>query len=121
MPHHHEIGLEAGDEQQQQHADLREVADERQQRYRIGPGRRREYRPREDVEERRTEDQAGENFSEDRWLVDARGERAGELGRRDDEREDEDNLERMGQRRTPMGTAMRVGSPFGPPTPGLLA
>jgi hypothetical protein len=92
VAHHDEIGLEARDEHQQQHADLREIAyevDERDSRRVRG---RREDGPREHVEHRGAEDQPDEDFTEDRRLMDAVRERAGQFGRCDDQRQQKDDL-----------------------------
>jgi len=97
VAHHHEVGFEARDEHQQQHPDLCEVAHEIEERDTRRIRRRGEDRPRQHVEHGGAEDQPDEDFTEDGRLVDAVGERTGGLGRRDDQRQKQDDLKRMGQ------------------------
>ena len=55
--------------------------------------------PSKDIEERRSEQDADEDLAEDRWLVDARGQRASQLGGGDDQHQQQNDLKRMRHRR----------------------
>jgi hypothetical protein len=59
-------------------------------RARLGRGKER---PPEHVQHRRPEDQAGENLTEDRRLPDPVRQRAGQLGRGNDERQNQQQLQ----------------------------
>jgi hypothetical protein len=50
-------------------------------------------RPPKYVQHRRTDDQAGENLTENRRLPDPVGQRAGKLGRGNDERQNQQQLQ----------------------------
>jgi hypothetical protein len=97
MAHHHQIGLEARDEHEEQDTNLREIANEIEQRRTGGFAWRRKHRPRKDVQQRRAEQKADENLAKHRRLMQPVGEGPGGLGRSDDQREEENNLKRMGQ------------------------
>src|SRR5207253_5508331 len=64
--------------------------------------RRREHRPPEDVEKGRPQDYADEDFSEHRWLMNASSQRSGQFGRCDNQREQQQNLQRVCQGRPPL-------------------
>ena len=98
MPQLNEVRLQAGHEHQEQHADVRHVLHQRQQAdVRSG---RDEKRPAEDVQERRPEQYADENLSEDGWLVKSRRQRARQLRGSHNEHQQQDDLERMRHRRS---------------------
>ena len=61
-----------------------------------GPGSGKE-RPPEHVQHRRPEDQAGKNLTEDRRLPDPVRQCPGQLGRGNDERQNQQQLQGMGQ------------------------
>jgi len=84
VAHHHQVGLEARDEHQEQDTDLREIADEIQERYARGSGWGRKHRPLQHVQQRRAEQESYEDFPEDRRLVQPAGERSSGFRRGDD-------------------------------------
>ena len=57
----------------------------------------RKDRPAEHVEQRRAEQEADENLAEHRRLVNPRRQRAGQLGRGDDQRQQQNDLQGMSQ------------------------
>jgi hypothetical protein len=69
VTHHHQIGLEARDKHQEQDAHLRQIADEIQERCSGRSGDGGKHRPREDVQERRTKQNADENLAKHRRLM----------------------------------------------------
>ena len=52
----------------------------------------------EHIEQCRAEQEANEDFTENGRLMDTVGQRTGNLGRRDDQRQQQDDLKGMGQR-----------------------
>lgn len=99
-PHLGEIGLQPRHEHERDATDVGEIANDcgevgcRMALARLGGGKER---PPEHVQHRRAEDQAGENLTEDRGLPDSVRQRAGELGHGDDERQNQQQVQRMGQ------------------------
>jgi hypothetical protein len=93
VTHLSEIGLETGDEHEQQDTDAGEVANQRKQRARFSARSPAEHAPAEQVQRRGAQHDADENLAEDGGLMKPRRQRAGDLGRGDDDREQQQNLE----------------------------
>jgi hypothetical protein len=92
VAHHHQIGLKACDKHEEQDTNLREVANEIQERCTGASGRRGEHRPREDVQQRRAEKKADENLAKHRGLMQPVGEGSGGLRGSDDECQKKNDL-----------------------------
>lgn len=94
--HFVEVGFEPCREHEQDDADIGQVADNGEE---VRPCmarawlRRGKERPSEHIQHRRSEDQAGENLTEDRRLPDSVRLRAGTLGRGNDERQNQQQLQ----------------------------
>jgi hypothetical protein len=94
-----EVRLESGDEHQKKNADFRQVTDDRVESGSRVTGRRLDCGkdwPSKNVQDGRAEDQPDENLAEDGRLADPACETAGELCRRDRQREQEQELKKMG-------------------------
>ena len=118
--HFLEVGFEARHEHQQEHADIRQIADERQQDRRplsasTGVG---EHRPAEHVRHRGTEHQTGKDFTKNRRLTDPGGQCARHLCRNDDESEKKKQLQEMGHQDTGK-LYVRIADDSGPLSSGF--
>jgi len=95
--HHHEIGFEPGDKQQEKDSNLCEVSDDVEQRGGTRTGESRKDRPRENVEHCRAEDEPDQDLTEHRWLAQAAAQRSGGLRRGNADCQQQDDLQGVAQ------------------------